>query len=273
MQMEKSKKKITGKYTFSLRDINPDEVCKKYDIPISTSIEDKPVNQKSEKFQPKETTKVSDLMSKVSTPQIVSFLSETKRITKCSVNIIDMQSKKNLDQFHSVDCFWCRHPFSTKPIGCPIKYVPHQLIKGYTNDPSKDNYIIKENITDKKAKDIMERKKDGEESVKKFEIKSGGYFETDGFFCSFNCCKAFILDNKHNSLYDDSERLLIQMYNEIFVSKISKIKEADSWRLLKKSGGFLDIDKYRSNFNHVSYEYHGYICRPVGHLWEEHLRF
>jgi hypothetical protein len=261
-------KKI-GKYLFVLKGLDTEVVCKKYGLTTLSNI------VSVDKIHPEETTKICDLVSESTLPQIISFLSESKKIVKCKVVMINLNNE-NVDNICNVDCYWCRYGFETKPLSCPIRYVSHQLIKTYYSEITKDKYTIKENITSKSVKNIPFRKSPTGGEDRNVKINKNGYYETDGIFCSFNCCKAFINNNKHNSLYDDSNRLLIQMYNQIFTSKIIRIKKADDWRLLRKAGGFIDIKKFRENFNHVSYEYHGYttdICKPIGHLWEEHLKF
>ena len=51
-------------------------------------------------------------------------------------------------------------------------------------------------------------------------MQSGEYYETDGIFCSFNCCQSYINDNKHIRLYDNSHMLLLKMYNDLMELKI-----------------------------------------------------
>lgn len=259
--------KKLGKYLFVLKNIDTSSICKKYGINISTNID-------IIEYQPESTTKISDLVLDNTIPQIISFLSESKSIIKCNVLMSDI-TNKNINDIKNIDCYWCRYPIDCKPIGCPIKYVSNQLVKTYYSEISKDKYTIKENITNKKTKIIPLRKSPTTED-KQLKIIKNNYYETDGIFCSFNCCKAFINDNKNKPMYDDSNRLLVQMYNQIYGTKINHIKDADNWRLLEKAGGNIKISKFRDNFNHVNYEYHGYIsdiCKPIGHLWEEHIKF
>jgi hypothetical protein len=109
-------------------------------------------------------------------------------------------------------------------------------------------------------------------------INKEEYYQTDGVFCSFNCCKSFIKDNKHNRLYEQSEFLLIKMYNDVLSSKNMNINEAPHWRLLEEYGGNLTINQFRENFNKVSYEYHGIIknenlYRSIALLFEEKINF
>lgn len=298
--------KKLGKYIFTLKNIDHSHICKKYSINMLSNIDIIDDNQ------PDKTTKISEL-SDTNIPQIVSFLSESKSIIKCNVIMCDL-SGRNLNDFDNqgIECYWCRYSFNSQPIGCPIRYHSNQLVKTYYSEISKDKYTIKENITSKKSKNLLQdtnttlqngvspvlnkriKSSPKKQSIRESDLKEindknvpneisdslkilkNNYYETDGFFCSFNCCKAFILDNKHKPMYDCSNRLLIQLYNQIYNTKITNIKEADHWRLLKKAGGPTTIDKFRDNFNHISYEYHGYIsdiCKPIGHLWEEHIKF
>lgn len=265
--------KKLGKHVFILKNIDHSYICKKFSINVLSNID------LIEEIQPEKTTKISEL-SENNIPQIVSFLSESKSIIKCNVIMYDISSK-NLEDIKNIDCYWCRYSFDTHPIGCPIRYYSNNLVKTYYSEISKDKYTIKENITLKKSKlfisdsKILQNDKNLDDN-NNIKLLKNDYYETDGIFCSFNCCKAFISDNKHKPMYDSSNRLLIQMYNQIFETKINIIKEADDWRLLKKAGGMISIEKYRDNFNHVNYEYHGYIsdiCKPIGHLWEEHIKF
>ena len=84
------------------------------------------------------------------------------------------------------------------------------------------------------------------------------FFETDGIFCSFNCCLSFIKSNEYNSVYNLSENLLHLMYYKFF-NKNDKLTEAPSWRLLRQYGGNLSIEDFRKNFNNVNYKYMGTI--------------
>ena len=100
-------------------------------------------------------------------------------------------------------------------------------------------------------------------------------YQTDGIFCSFNCVKAYIRDNKHNPLYTYSEELLTLMFTE-FTGEAPKhqIKEAPSWRMLKAYGGEQTIEEFRESFNKVHYTDHGIIKQyPSGYLIEEHVTF
>jgi hypothetical protein len=63
---------------------------------------------------------------------------------------------------------------------------------------------------------------------------------------------SFIHDNKTNPLYNQSETLLYQMYQQIFQIP-SEIQNAPSWRLLDTYGGNLSIDIFRKSFSNTQY--------------------
>jgi hypothetical protein len=262
-KMKKKTSKST-KYIFTLFNVNTEVVDKKYCITsLSTNITEK-------ENPPTNTTKLSELISERSTPEVISFLDESKRLHTCNISMIDFSTRNNTEFLHYY-CFWCRHPFDSKPIGCPINYVSSQAVKTYFSETSKDIYTIKENITINKRQN-MEKSTDTRISVNKRE-----YYETDGVFCSFNCCKAFIEDNKHVRMYDNSNRLLMKMYNDMMGTPSIIIDRARNWRVLLEYGGHLTITDFRIGFNKIDYEYHGTIqspsFRPLGMLFEEKIKF
>lgn len=259
--MNKRTKK--GKYTFTLQGINIAKINHTYGINVSDKEmieDDKPsVN----------TTKLTELNTDKCTPEVISFLDESKRLHTCQVSMIDFQSRMdvNLLRYH---CFWCRHPFDTRPIGCPIKYVSSQAEKKYHSHISRDTYTIKENVTTKRRMILDESDQ--------LSIKIGEYYETDGVFCSFNCCQSWVNDNKHNRIYDRSTMLLMKMYNTIMGTRMIVISPAPHWRVLETYGGHLNIIKFREGFNKVDYECHGNTkpvlkFLPLGTLFEEKIKF
>jgi len=255
------------RYIFTLKCINTEKVDQRFGISIVSNI------NTVENKVPENTTKISDLTTNRNTPEIISFIDEAKKAHKCTISMIDFNTNKEIGQSNTYDCFWCRTPIPNNimAIGCPIKYVPTQAVKSYYSEISKDKYTIKENITTKRNASINK-----EES--NLTIIDKNYYLTDGIFCSFNCCMAYIEDNKHNSLYDMSEGLLLKMYHDIHPTKVVSIDEAPHWRKLKQFGGDLTIEQFRESFNKIEYQNHGFMsCFPkfksVGVLFEEKLKF
>lgn len=253
-------KKNNITYTFQLSVAHTD-VEQKYDL--NKNIQE-PVNTGLENI-----TQIADLANNVST---ISFLDETKHARNCTVIMLDMSSGNDYSIPTSTSCFWCCNSFSGIPIGCPLKYISNKAIKTYYSEISKDTYTIKENITPKRMDNILSKM--GNDT--RIQLQQKGYYECDGYFCSFNCCQSFIQANKHIEMYNMSEMLLLQIYNMLFDVKLTEIKPSPHWRMLKQFGGNLDIETYRTNFNKIEYIYHGIvknIYKPIGHIWEERIKF
>ena len=256
--MKKSYK--SGKYVFTLNNINVENIINRYGIETEQDLrDDSSLN----------TTKLCELNIEKGTQEIISFLDESKREHTCHISMIDFDSKMdvNLLRYH---CFWCRHPFDTMPIGCPIRYVSSQVEKKYHSQISRDVYTIKENVTTRKRKEV-----DNDDEI---NVKIGEYYETDGVFCSFNCCKSWIDDNKKDKKYNMSNVLLSKMYNNIMDTKNVCISPAPHWRLLEQYGGHLNILKFREEFNKIDYKFHGNTQQSpkfvsVGFLYEENPKF
>lgn len=255
-----SKQPKKSKYFFQLVDINVNRVHQKYGISIESSAKDEK--------EPNDTTKLTELNTEKGTPDVISFLDESKRVHMCHVSMIDFTSRMevNLLRYH---CYWDRHPFNTRPIGCPIKYISSQAVKTYHSHISKDTYTIKQDITKQRRHNLKD---------KQIQVKVGEYYETDGVFCSFNCCQAFINAHKHDRLYDQSSMLLMKLYNSIMNTKMVKISPAPHWRILEPYGGHVNIVRFRDGFNKVDYECHGSTksiprFAPLATLYEEKIKF
>jgi hypothetical protein len=257
-------KKYAKRYVFTLIGVNINKVDQKYGISSSISM-------KEDDF-PLNITKIDDLDIVKRTPEIVSFLDESKRIRKCAISMIDFQSNKNINTKQRYKCFWDRNyiPDTIHPIGCPIKYIPTKATKTYHSEISKEKYTITENITKGKTENL-EKKKDPRISLEKKD-----YYQTDGIFCSFNCCMAYIQapENKHNPLYRHSESLLLKMYSDLNPEEeIAEIVPAPNWRTLSEFGGHLSIEQFRDSFNKIGYVDHGIVFASLGRLYEDQMKF
>jgi len=194
-------------------------------------------------FDPKlNMTKINDLV-KESPNRNFCYLDEAKKDHNCIMSM-------NLSNNCAKNCFWCRTSFTTIPIGCPLEYVSSEISKKYFSEITKDELVIKSQISKNKL-DILKKIQDFPQEYQ-IKIDKKDYFETDGIFCSFNCCLAFIKDNKQNFLYDSSESLLYLMFNKIFETDINIIP-APHWRLLDVYGGHIPIEEFRKNFNKIEF--------------------
>lgn len=183
---------------------------------------------------------VTDLMYEKS-KKYYYFLDTHKTQNKMWINMIDVLHNGVLPPSTTKACWWCRHSFNTRPIGCPLRY--------YSNDaPGVDRDRYLEKI----------------EEAGLPEGDSTDFFECEGYFCSFPCCKAYILDQGSNPRYKDSASLTTLMY------KTSKgempgpdtFPTAPTWKLLRAYGGHLAINEYRATFGKLGYEEGINVRRP-----------
>lgn len=74
-------------------------------------------------------------------------------------------------------------------------------------------------------------------------------FDTEGIFCSFSCCKAFMLDNPHYKKYLTLLYLLNLKLRGVNVNTRDTvtIKKSPHWKLLEKWGGPLSITEFRNS--------------------------
>ena len=283
------RKRKSKKYIFTLRNINTERIEQKYGITIVSNIAN------VDELPPENSTKLTELAELNNEhTDVISFLDETKRMYQCHISMIDFQSGDDIKNL-KYNCYWCRYKFDSTPIGCPIKYISKKAVKNYYSEVSKDFYTIKENITRRRSQMLHDNRgkfvfthidnnacgNNGGSSGGAnctINISNKDHYSTDGIFCSFNCCKAFIKDNKHNKLYENSDILLNKLYQDMYNVKTIVINPSPHWRLLIEYGGYLTIQQFRDNFNKTTYESHGVIrntdiFKPIATLFEEKLNF
>ena len=235
-----------------------------FDIELLTIIDKKYDFQKFINPREENTNNYTDISKIIKN---VSYFDDIKQLHNCNLTMIDYTTSKEMSNLSNFNCFWCRHNIDSFGIGCPIKYIPPQITKCYNSEINKnDSYTIKENITTEKYDTI-------DCTTNNIICKRREYYEVDGIFCSFNCCLAWIEDNKNNKLYMHSKNLLYKMLNQLNEKKFEKIIPAPNWRLLKEYGGHLSYDEYKSKFNKVSYTNRGIYYKPIGNLFEERISF
>lgn len=205
---------------------------------------------KNEKKNSISKTKISDITKENLKNSYFSYIDEAKNDHICIVTMKDLLINQELPVKTNIYCFWCRHCFDSRPIGCPINYKNSRLYKKYYSEITKNNYCLQETISTKQLENSKENIDDKNYSL---EIQPSNYYVTDGIFCSFNCCFAFIDANKMNPLYNQSIHLLKKMYYDLFPNHEIELMKAPHWRLLKNYGGELSIEEYRKNFYKIDY--------------------
>lgn len=204
------------------------------------------------------TTRLSDLTNQPSQNNI-TFLGTSKQIHRCNVSMIDFSSKSDVSML-KYHCFWCKNPFNDVPIGCPISHKPSKLCKKYVSIINQNEYEILE-------------------PAMSIPVDDNSYYQTDGVFCSFNCCVAYTNDNKKNPTYYNSDMLLLKMYNEMFEHQVTEIPMAPHWRTITQYGGHMSIIEFRQSFDKVEYQNHGNLMdiskkmSSISVLYEPTLKF
>lgn len=211
------------------------------------------------------TTKTDKRTTKLTSSVFINLADEIKKPRSCVVTMVD-ENKHKLPEKKC--CWWCRNKFEGSPVGCPIKYIPSQIVKTYNSEITKNSYSIKENISkstrkkegkkgaESKSKAPTPKSKDSDNIIydAKVDLLKHEYYLVEGIFCSFNCCLAYILDNKKNPKLAQSPFLLRKLFTDILGEKVEfDILPAPSWKLLKDYGGHLSIEEFRESFNHVEY--------------------
>ena len=234
---------MSSKFNFTLKNIEHKNIVERYSLFIS----------KEEKQPGGGVTHLSEINAKQDTNTFI------KTDKKYSITMLDYLTSEKLPDKTDIHCFWCRHPFTNIPIGCPLKYIPRQLEKKYFSEIHKENYTILHNITSKNIEEKMQG-------------LSGNYYETDGIFCSFNCCLSFIYDNIKNPIFAHSQSLLGKLYMELYDIPPYDIKPAPHWRLLKEYGGTMTIEEYRDSLSKITFDFYAKIrelpkFKPVGWIF------
>ena len=222
----------------------------------------------------------------IETNEKIKIYDEIKRQKELWTYPYDLN--KNLSQ---IRCHWDHHTFDnaqSNHVVCPLNYTPKQVaIKGQNEINTRigevnsattiNSFIIKENIPkckdinnleDKSASKLIPSAVKYNSNIKNLIEVTAGYYETDGVFCSPECCLAFVNNEKSKaggSKYIDSERLLHSM-----LGLTQRILPANHYRLLKQYGGKLTIEQFRNNNKSVKYEYHGTTVL-ISHLFEKKL--
>lgn len=170
------------------------------------------------------TTNVNDIIKEKS-KKYITYIDPNKSKIKLWCSMYDIVQQIFLPLTTEVPCWWCREEFKTMPIGIPL----HYHVKNTKNQAKFQNLFS------------------GNEEYNTIE----DFFETEGVFCSFPCCKAFIIENSPKC-YSNSTTLLTLLYYKIY-GKLINIEQAPSWKILTKWGGHLSIEEFRSSFQQIEY--------------------
>jgi len=91
------------------------------------------------------------------------------------------------------------------------------------------------------------------------------YYEVDGSFCSWNCVAAFIKENTHDPVYDQSLSLMYLMKGDV-----DRVVPSPHYRLLQDYGGHLSCEEFQKLIGNQSYQrQHNLVF--VNHVFEKKL--
>lgn len=261
------------KHYFVLRNIVPEDIDAQYSFYVGGSQPPEFVPPFAAKAGGVSRTKITELTSKEKETNTFSYLDESKKERQCVLTMVSHDTQQHLPDHTDICCFWCRHNFHTTPLGCPLQYAPHRVVKEYYSEITKDTYTLRENVTRRQ----LGQNTDHFQKHNMSRIDRD-YYTTDGIFCSFNCCLAFIQSNRDNPLYRYSESLLSHIYVRTFGEGAQPITPAPSWRLLRSYGGPLTIEEFRKGFYKTEYKDNNDVLYPptrfkmVGFLFEKQVK-
>ena len=164
------------------------------------------------------------------------FLDSKKHRVTLWPSMIDTHSNGMLPLYTNKPCRNCHHPYTTHPIGCPIKYHPH------TEGVSETRAMVEEFLRNNN-----------------FSSKTMDYFETERMFCSLPCVKSYIISclSKHplSNKYGNCLTYLSLMYRKMNnTDKVTIIPEAHPIETLTAYDGHLSIEDYRSSFGTLRFD-------------------
>lgn len=269
---------MVAKKLFLLKGLFYENVDKKYNFLVSETGSEEPMpsvggGDEETRQETSKRTHISELSKSDVSKISFTFLDEAKKDHQCVVSMYDLVGHE-LPRTTEMSCFWCRHPFQTIPIGCPLYYRPQRIVKKMSSDTSKEPCFIRENV----STHVYQKIKGNLDHI---PVNEKDFYIVDGIFCSFPCCLSFIKDNKHkNPIYRDSEQLLRQMCQQIYGYSVQTplaITSAPSWRLLQNYGGHLSITAFRKCFENTHYIKNNQIVhsipnqKMVGFLFEKQI--
>ncbi len=185
------------------------------------------------------TTLLRNSPAPTNTKTVKYFIGPHKNTKKYLFSMVDVHDYGSLPIYTSKPCWWCRHSFTTSPIGLPLEYYSHEALSRHKS--ARDATLIKANLP----------------------VDMNDFFITDGLFCSFPCCKAFYNDScRDETKYCESLTHLLLLYTKLTNRTLLTIPEAPHWKMLKAYGGSLTIEDFRATFGKLEYIQTSNIKRP-----------
>jgi hypothetical protein len=145
--------------------------------------------------------------------------------------------KKKLPHKTDICCWNCTENFDTPPLGFPIRFVPSFFVTTFRSEKEDAQPSVYRT-------DIHNAKSD--DDLKKDNVFERDYFETEGIFCSFPCLISYGSGRSSKIEYNGWRGLVQRLHKKLFGKELVW-RCAPDIRLLKKFGGHLTIDDFRSD--------------------------
>lgn len=221
---------VNGKYILSLNDFSPEHTLKRYGLwENDYDIIEEDIY----------TERTCDILQEKSN-RYQYFLDSKKNRRKMWLHMVDFARNGPLPSYTDIPCMWCREPFITCPLGIPVTFWDR-----HSRSRERQTIMDKCRHMNMAIDDSFE------------------FFETDGVYCSFPCMKAQIMHEYSNPRYKNSFALLTLLYIKLFDTTSVHIPVAPSWKLLKRWGGHMTIEEWRSSFDRIVYEETVNVMQPI----------
>lgn len=172
---------------------------------------------------------------------------QTKPKKSSRTSLTELQLVKPLPQTTSdtitntkatLKCFWCRQSIGDADIQCPIRYFPTEVQQTCLSEITNESYSIRQSIPS--HSDIPQSN---------IKVVTDGYYQTEGQFCSYNCCIAYIEDNtNHHQLYSRSKVYLYKiLLTQDWYVKGTIIHPSPHWKLLSEYSGHMTPEEYKKS--------------------------
>lgn len=271
-------KKHPRKLTF-FTDMRAETSCEITMVDVAASVNNDVVPE------PAETTEVGDCSSAVDQGSVsepgssfpFTLIQEDleKNSAKRATVAGDGNREKDLEMdsaCNSLACLWCGCPISaspgSRPVGCPVDWMPAQIVRTSFSEVGRDDFTMKENVT---SHVIRSKIKTQTAVCARIESHSDGghsdvrpaHYKTRWAFDNMNCMLAFAMDRKDVPEYALSISLAHKMYDELFPGAQHELKPAPHWSLLKRHGGFLTKHDFDKKIGAAIFVDHGSVELPV----------
>jgi hypothetical protein len=185
--------------------------------------------------------------------------SMNSEITKVSQGTDEGEGESAVDDPEDMAvCLWCGShiPKGCKPLGCPVDWMPPQIIRTSFSEMGRDDFTIKENVPTSSLADAKRESSD-------LDMQRPAHYKTRYIFDSLNCVLAFAHDRRDVPEYKFSIQLAHRLFRELFPEALHDLQVAPHWSLLKRNGGFLTKKKFDERIGVVVFMDHGAVELPV----------